>query len=62
MQNNEGITICHPVNINNNRSDDLGELVTIGKGSSGLPTFLCLDGKEGRGRIIIDCGWTKLLK
>jgi hypothetical protein len=34
----------------------------IGYGSSGLPTFMVLEGSDKRGRIIIDCGFTKLMK
>ena len=58
---NEGITICYPVNDKTPSTLEYGELEVIGVGSAGRPSYMCLEGTESRGRIIIDCGFTKLM-
>lgn len=57
---NEGITICYPINKDTKNSNNLGDLVVVGVGSAGRPSYMVLEGNENRGRIIIDCGFTKL--
>ncbi|KAL4482920.1 hypothetical protein ABPG74_018946 [Tetrahymena malaccensis] len=56
----EGDTICAPQIISNTNSKNYGELEIIGTSSHNLPAFMSLPGTKKRGRIVIDCGFTKL--
>jgi len=55
----EGITICHPTSTPN-------PLKILANSSSGHPAILYVDEEKSpticSGRVIIDCGWTKLFK
>jgi len=50
----EGHTICKPTNIPEN-------VTVIGTSTDGHPCFVCSDYSGRRGRIVIDCGYTKLI-
>jgi len=51
----EGITICYP-------SSSHPEVKVLGHSSDGNPVILYADKNlQGRGRIVIDCGFTKLV-
>lgn len=48
----EGVTICYPYPI--------GKLLPLATSTNGYPTICCMDGVNDGGRIILDCGFTKL--
>ena len=49
----EGNTICHPINIHR-------DFKVIAYNSEGNPLVITLDANKDHGRMIIDCGFTKL--
>jgi len=49
----EGITICYPDNI-------IPEMTIIGESTNNNPCFFCVE-RPGKGRIIVECGYTKIL-
>jgi hypothetical protein len=51
----EGVTICYP-----NKKPD--PLKVVGTNSSGHPNVMCLDQDYSHGRMVVDCGFTKLFK
>jgi molecular chaperone DnaK len=48
----EGVTISYP--------EPLGRLIPLATSSDGHPVISCYDGMHGEGRILVDCGFTKL--
>ncbi|KAL4450790.1 hypothetical protein ABPG74_011632 [Tetrahymena malaccensis] len=58
----EGITICYPQVLSNTPKDNFGHLNIIGLSSASKPCFFVLSGTEDRGRIVFDCGFTKLMR
>ncbi|KAH3745804.1 type III restriction enzyme [Pelomyxa schiedti] len=51
----EGHTICRPSSLPARES-----LTVIGMSSDGYPCFICCDYEGHKGRIVVDCGFTKL--
>ena len=51
----EGVTICYP-------DKNPAPLKVVGNNSSGHPNIMCLDQQDGHGRMVVDCGFTKLFK
>jgi hypothetical protein len=52
----EGVTICYP------DKKDTTPLKVVGTNSSGNPNIMCLDASEKHGRLVVDCGFTKLFE
>ena len=51
----EGITICHPINMPN-------DFEVFSYASDGNANTVILDKTKDHGRIVVDCGYTKLFK
>jgi len=49
----EGVTISYP-------SDTIPELKVIATSSENKPVILCAENNSKRGRVVLDCGYTKL--
>jgi len=69
----EGITICYPVvqsSVTDSFADPsvggvrgtLGKYDVLATSSNGKPVILKIEKNDGRGRVILDSGWTKLYK
>jgi hypothetical protein len=48
----EGVTISYP--------EPLGDLTPLAVSTNGFPVICFRDGKYGEGRLLLDCGYTKL--
>jgi len=52
---NEGHTICYPTSVGNG-------MEVVGTSSNNHPVLIAKDGKQSRGRVLVDNGFTKLFK
>lgn len=48
--------------ITNTGENNFGDLKIIALSSASKPCIMALSGTNTRGRIVIDCAWTKLFK
>ena len=59
---NEGHTICYPKVASDTPSDNFGNIEVIATSSDNVICMCAIPGSNTRGRIVIDCGFTKLMK
>jgi len=52
----EGVTICYPVDFENQES----KLITLATSSNNFPCICYIDSSEQHGRLVLDTGWTKI--
>jgi len=56
----EGITICYPVDKEGNDLTSESKLKVLATSSNGKPCICVVESQEGRGRVMVDTGFTKM--